>query len=77
MPDQTMTARWHVIAGGQGDMVTLQVELWNGHALTLTAWKDDRAVMLWQGSDGRDFSDDTITSFRRWLATAQGRGART
>lgn len=67
-----MTARWHVVASDR-DMISLVVDLWNGHSITLTAWADDRAVMRWQGNDGRDFSDDTATSFRAWLNQAQGR----
>ena len=77
MAAQTMTARWSIVTAGTGDMVTLQIELWNGHAITLTVWKDDHAAMLWQGSDGRDFGEETLPSFRAWLQATQGRGQRT
>lgn len=70
-----MAARWHVVSDDR-DMITLRVALWNGHEITLTAWQDDRAVMLWRGNDGRDFGGETLGSFRAWLNQAQGRGTR-
>ncbi len=72
MPDQTMAARWHVVSDDR-DAITLHIALWNGHAITLTAWKDDRTVMLWRANDGHDFADEGLASFRSWLDRAQGR----
>jgi hypothetical protein len=68
----SMAARWQVIPDNEG--LTLLVELWNGHAITLTTWADDRIVTLWNGNKGHNFADDTLASFRRWLDQAQGRG---
>jgi hypothetical protein len=70
-----MAARWHIVAEDR-DMITVHIALWNDHAITLTAWKDDRAVMLWRAGDGREFADETFISFRAWLNDAQGRGQR-
>ena len=63
-------------------MIGLRVELWNGYAVHVLAWKDDAAppcVILRGDADvhagaERDLADQTAASFRAWLDRAQGRG---
>jgi hypothetical protein len=70
------SARWAVTE--DADIIGLRVDLWNGYAVHVLAWKDDSAppfVALRQdGGSERDLADETFGSFKRWLDRAQGRG---
>lgn len=70
----TMSARWQVIE--DSDVLGLRIDLWNGHGITLTVWRDDAAapfVGLRSGTGEHDLTEVTADSFRRWLDGAQGR----
>jgi hypothetical protein len=71
-----MSARWVVTE--DADMIGLRVDLWNGYAVHLVAWKDDTSppfVALREGQDGeRDLAAQSFGSFKAWLDRAQGRG---
>jgi hypothetical protein len=70
------SARWVVTE--DADMIGLRVDLWNGFAVHVLAWKDDAAppfVALRQDNGNeRDLANETFISFRAWLNDAQGRG---
>jgi hypothetical protein len=76
--DQTMTAKWHVVEDHEA--THLHIELWNGHSLTITAWKDDAAspfVALRSTEHGEhDLAECGFKSFRAFLERAQGKPAR-
>jgi hypothetical protein len=72
----SMTARWTVAEDAEA--LTVRVELWNGCAVVLCAWKDDSAapfVALSTSEHGQhDLAELDFAAFRRWLDGAQGRG---
>jgi hypothetical protein len=51
---------------------SLQIELGNDYAVTLTYWTDGEppTARLWHGSSEHDFGQDTIQGFRAWLEQA-------
>jgi hypothetical protein len=74
----SMAARWRVEQDSEA--MHLHVELWNGHAIGVTVWRDDAAqpfVALRSTEHGeQDLAEVTAGSFRRWLEGAQGKPAR-
>jgi hypothetical protein len=70
-----MSASWTVTE--DTEMVSVRVELWNGAAVVVCAWKDDSAapfVALSTTEHGQhDLSECNFRAFRAWLGVAQGR----
>jgi hypothetical protein len=74
MAIQTMSAKWRVEQ--VDDMLTLRVELWNGHSIVITAFADDAMpplVALRGGDAEHDLDETSFARLRAWLDTAQGR----
>jgi hypothetical protein len=72
-----MSAQWCVTE--DPEFLSLRINLWNGHAVVLTAWKDDAAqpfVALCSDSAEHDLAEVTAPHFRRWLDGTQGRSSR-
>ena len=77
MTDQAMSARWHVVEDSEA--MHLRVDLWNGHSIAVTVWRDDAAspfVALRSGDGEHDLAEVTAGTFRRWLDGAQGKPVR-
>jgi hypothetical protein len=69
------SAQWRVVE--DPDATHLHVELWNGHSVSITVWKDGAAqpfVALRTAEHGEhDLAECDHAAFRRWLDQAQGR----
>jgi hypothetical protein len=66
----TIVAVAHVHAHDDG--VTLQIELQNGCAVTLTQNGDRASTAIWTASGEHGFELDTVESFVEWLKRATG-----
>jgi hypothetical protein len=75
MMAETMAARWVVTE--DADMIGLRVDLWNGYAVHVLAWKDDSippGAMLRGPESAHDLDEMNARQLRAWLDQAQGRG---
>lgn len=54
------------------DTFSLEIELENQRAVTLTYWKngDRPTVSLWHGCGEHDFGDDSLEAFKDWAEAA-------
>jgi hypothetical protein len=69
-----MEATWHetIMVHDDAEALTLQNELGNDHAITLTCRKSNHeaSVAGWTGSGEHDFNGETAETFQRWIREA-------
>jgi hypothetical protein len=70
----SMTARWTVAEDPEA--LTVRVELWNKHGVTLVMPKDGKTsggAMLWGPDAAHELDQLAPDAFKRWLDLTQGR----